>query len=202
MTAPECCKVGAARTQRRRLSVRTASRLAAAGCSGCRRPVPRESDGVGLRLRPKASTHTRQACAGGPNRRWATAVAHRDRQAPIQSNPFRTAPESETYCPLALIPRRARRQPRGESGRQCAIVGHRDAGPSCLHAGSATSAPHTDQSRPCEQRSAASSRVYRRRYRAPTASTADRSTDLLSRCTSMPLASTPSLTTRTMSAPR
>ena len=46
------------------------------------------------------------------------------------------------------------------------------------------------------------SRVYRRRYRAPTASTADRPTDLLSRCTSMPLASTPSLTTRTMSAPR
>ena len=114
MTAPECCKVGAARTQRRRLPVRTASRLAAAGCSGCRRPVPRESDGVGLRLRPNASNHTRQACAGGPNRRWATAVAHRDRQAPIQFNPFRTAPESETYCPLALIPRRARRQARGE----------------------------------------------------------------------------------------
>ena len=61
---------------------------------------------------------------------------------PIQSAPHRTAPESETYCPLALIPRRARRQPRGESGRQCAIRGHRDAGPSCLHAGSATSAPH------------------------------------------------------------
>ena len=153
MTAPECCKVGAARTQRRRLSVRTASRLAAAGCSGCRRPVPRESDGVGLRLRPKASNHTRQTCAGGPNRRWATAVAHRDRQAPIQSNPFRTAPESETYCPGADSEASSEAAARRE--RTAAILGHRDAGPSCLHAGSATSAPHTDHSRPCEQRSAA-----------------------------------------------
>ena len=131
MTAPEYCKVDAARTQRRRLS----------GCSGCRRPVPRESDGVGLWLRPKASTHTRQACAGGPNRRWATAVAHRDRQAPIQSNPHRTG---ERNVLSAGADSEASSEAAARRERMAAIIGHRDARPSCLHAMSAISAPHTD----------------------------------------------------------
>ena len=103
MVAPECCRIGAGRTQRRRLSVRTAS-LAS------QRPIARgfagRSTGFASCVQYYASLF--EIC---PTRRVFRGPG--DRQAPI----FR--PESE-----GGIRRRVRRQPGGESGRDwCMDVG-------------------------------------------------------------------------------
>jgi hypothetical protein len=96
MTAPECCKIGAGRTQRRRLSVSTAS-LAS------QRPTARGFAGrsTGLAGCVQYYASVSEICA---TRRVFRGPG--DRQAPI----FRSESEGG-------IRRRVRRQPGGESGR-------------------------------------------------------------------------------------
>ncbi len=120
IASPKQCKIGAAGTQRRRLSVRTASlaspRLAATDCSGLRRSRERRCWPLGCGLRHRQSTYARlNHVLPGPG----------VRQAPIM-RPEREGADSEASSEAA-----------GRRERTTLMVGHGDAGPSSLHAGSA-----------------------------------------------------------------
>ncbi len=115
IASPEQCKLGAAGTQRRRLSVRTAS-LAATDRSGLRRSRERRCWPLGCGLRHRHSTYARlNHVSPGPG----------VRQAPIM-RPERGGADSEASSEAA-----------GRRERTTLMVGYGDAGPSSLHAGSA-----------------------------------------------------------------